>query len=193
MAPLKPLLDALVHPAEPGLEPHYRLALGVKAEMAGFDDAGVDRSYRDLVDPLALYGKKGVRIRGPIVRDGISGQRSAHQPATVVEPTAPVLEPLGFEPEEIADGALEPDRRWMQPAKRGEPSLWAGKRSHREHFGCRLEQRRMHRGRLSPQREELDGAARQPAGERLPARPIEEVTGPGPMLGHHRVGGQEFG
>ena len=55
-------LDALVHIAEPLLEPHHRLAVGGEAEMPGLDDAGMDRADRDLVQILALDGQEGVRV-----------------------------------------------------------------------------------------------------------------------------------
>ena len=53
-------VDALVDVAEPLLEPHHRLAARGEAEMAGLDDAGMDRADRDLVQALALDGEEGV-------------------------------------------------------------------------------------------------------------------------------------
>ena len=52
--------DALVHVAEPFLQPHDRFAIGGEAEMAGLDDAGMHRADRDLVQALALDGQEGV-------------------------------------------------------------------------------------------------------------------------------------
>ncbi len=54
---------ALVRVAEPGLEAHHRFAGGVEAEMPGFDDAGMDRPDRDLVQALALGGEEDGFLR----------------------------------------------------------------------------------------------------------------------------------
>ena len=56
-------LDALVDVAEPLLEPHHGLAVGGEAEMAGLDDAGMDRPDRDLVQALALGGQEAIGAR----------------------------------------------------------------------------------------------------------------------------------
>jgi hypothetical protein len=42
--------------AEPLLQPHDMLAIGVEAEMAGLDDAGMDRTDGDLVQRVAFGG-----------------------------------------------------------------------------------------------------------------------------------------
>src|SRR5262249_4014365 len=42
-------VGALVHVAEPLLEPHHRLAIGREAKMPRLDDAGMDRPDRDLM------------------------------------------------------------------------------------------------------------------------------------------------
>ena len=47
-------VDALVHVAEPLLQPRHGLAVGGEAEMAGLDDAGMHRPDRNLVQALAL-------------------------------------------------------------------------------------------------------------------------------------------
>ena len=61
-APTIRLVDALVHVAQPLLEPHDGLAVGGEAEMPGLDDAGVHRPDRDLVQRLALGGKERVGV-----------------------------------------------------------------------------------------------------------------------------------
>jgi hypothetical protein len=62
-------LDALVDVAEPLLQPHHRLAVGREAEMAGLDDAGMDRADRNLVQPFALdrqeFVARAARLFGP--------------------------------------------------------------------------------------------------------------------------------
>ena len=61
-------LDALVDVAEPFLQPDHGLAARGEAEMAGLDDAGVDRADGDLVQAVAFGGEEAVG-RGP---EGVS-------------------------------------------------------------------------------------------------------------------------
>ncbi len=61
-APGHQRLDALVDVAQALLQPHHGLAVGGEAEMAGLDDAGVDRADRDLVQALALGRQEGVGV-----------------------------------------------------------------------------------------------------------------------------------
>jgi hypothetical protein len=46
----------------------------------------------------------------------------------MIEPGSPVGEPQGFKAEEVMDRALEPNRRRMNPADGGKPSIltWIG-------------------------------------------------------------------
>ena len=53
-------LDALVDVAQPLLQAHDGLAIGGEAEMAGLDDAGMDRTDRDLMQAFALGGEKRI-------------------------------------------------------------------------------------------------------------------------------------
>ena len=57
-------LDALVCVAQTLLEPHYRFAVGSKAEMPRLYDAGMHRTHRNLMQALALDWKERVgRLR----------------------------------------------------------------------------------------------------------------------------------
>jgi hypothetical protein len=47
-------LDALVDITEALFQPHHRFAIGGEAEMPRLDDAGMDRTDRDLMQPFAL-------------------------------------------------------------------------------------------------------------------------------------------
>ena len=55
-------LDALVHVAEPLLEPEHFLADDREAEVAGLDDAGVHRPDRDLVHAVAVDAHERVVV-----------------------------------------------------------------------------------------------------------------------------------
>src|SRR5690606_30070753 len=90
-------LHALVDVAKALLQPHDELAIGVEAEMAGLDDAGMDRPDRDLVNALPLDRQEGVWPRSA----GTTG------PAPVIEPGAVVVETGREEAVEVARGALE--------------------------------------------------------------------------------------
>ena len=106
-------VDALVHVAQPLLQPHHRLAVGGEAEMAGLDDAGVHRPDRDLVHRRAFGRMEGVGVAG--CRRGLApAERVPHAPAAVVEPAARIGRVLGLQPVEVADGALQPQGGRMQ-------------------------------------------------------------------------------
>ncbi len=74
-------LDALVDVAQPFLQAHHRLAVGGEAEMPGLDDAGMDRTDRDLVQALALDRQEGIRSPAPAsVCASPSGWRMPQRP-----------------------------------------------------------------------------------------------------------------
>ncbi len=75
-------VDALVHVAEPLLQPRHDLAVGGEAEMAGLDDAGVHRPDRNLVQALALDRQEFVarRIARSAAALAPSGARSPQAP-----------------------------------------------------------------------------------------------------------------
>src|SRR5260370_271787 len=105
---------ALVHVAKPRLEAGNRLAIGVKAEMSGFDDAGMHRTDGDLMQLGAFGGEKRVVCPGMVTgwrralaRPG--GERMDDWPIAVVEPGPPVERADRDMAEEIEDRALEPD------------------------------------------------------------------------------------
>ncbi len=141
-------LDPLVDIAQAFLQPHHRLAAGGEAEMAGLDDAGMDRADRDLMQALAFrrqerIGRCGAR-RGPLA------QRVAHAPAAMVEPGARVRRAGRLQAEQVADRALEPDRRRMLGADRGERRIAVQARDP-DLAGRFVEQRHVDRARLAPQ------------------------------------------
>ena len=77
--------DALVHVAEPLLQPHHSLAVGGEAEMARLDDAGMHRPDRNLVQALAFGRQEFVRRR--LRRAGLLvAERMPHVPEAEIEP-----------------------------------------------------------------------------------------------------------
>ncbi len=56
-------LDAAMDIAQPLFQPHDGLAIAGEAEMAGLDDARMDRPHGHLVQPLAFHGQKGIGRR----------------------------------------------------------------------------------------------------------------------------------
>ena len=109
-------LDALVDVAEPLLQAHHRLAIGGEAEMAGLDDAGMHRADRDLVQALALGRQEGVG-RARRRRRGVL--RAAARASGRGRARAGVVEALRLKAVQIADRALQPDRRRVHGADRG--------------------------------------------------------------------------
>ncbi len=71
-------LDALVDIAQPLLQPHHRLAVGMEAEMPGLDDSGMDRPHGNLMeDARPVASAREECIGSPLARRGRAslGQR----------------------------------------------------------------------------------------------------------------------
>ena len=115
-APAHQPLDALVHVAEPLLEAHHGLAVGGEAEMAGLDDAGVHRADRDLVQALALDRQERVGRRRAA---GVGRARRAARGRPRRRGRARAAGPARRrrEAEQVADRALQPDRRRMDAGR----------------------------------------------------------------------------
>lgn len=110
-------LDAFVRVAEAFLEAHHDLAVGADAEMPRLDDAGMNRSDRQLVDVLSFDRQEAVFLGWPGVLPP-RGERSMHPPFAVIEPGAPIRQPGRRQCEQIGGGPLQPDRRRMDPPHR---------------------------------------------------------------------------
>ena len=104
-------LDALVHVAQPFLEAHDRLAVGGEAEVAGLDDAGMNRPDRYLVQPLA-FGRQELVARHALPAG----------PATVIEPRPGIGQADRLHAVEVAHGALQTKRRQVTGGDRGIPT-----------------------------------------------------------------------
>ena len=120
--------DALVHIAEPLLQPHDVFAIGGEAEMSRLDDAGMHRTDRDLMQAFAFRRQEGVG-RGLAARAALA-ERMAHVPESEIEPAARVGRAVGVQAEQIADGAFEPDRRRMARADARIVAVLAGVAEH---------------------------------------------------------------
>ncbi len=83
-------VDALVHVAEPLLEPRHRLAIRREAEMAGLDDAGMHGADRNLVQAVTVHGQETVVDRIAPRRRRARAERRVQFPLAVIEPGAPV-------------------------------------------------------------------------------------------------------
>ena len=142
-------LDALVGVSETLLEPHDRLAAGGEAEMPWLDDAGVDRTDRDLVQALALGREEDVG-RAVARRLRCAAQLRRYRPAAMVEPRARIGRTFGLEAEEVADRAFEADRRWMQRADRRKPPVRTFEAQHGEFAGGFVVKRHLHGAPIAP-------------------------------------------
>ena len=76
--------------AKPLFQPHHGFSLHGKAEMPGFDHAGMDGTNRDLVNAFPFrwqkFGLRGLARKG----DGLGGKRMAQGPAAVIQPRAQI-------------------------------------------------------------------------------------------------------
>ncbi len=104
--------DALVDIAQSLLEPDDRFTAGVETKMSGFDNSGVNRTDRDLMQPRSLRFQELITLGRGFVRPG-GAERSAHRPATVIEPGAQIQGALRAQSREIGDRALQAVRRRM--------------------------------------------------------------------------------
>ena len=170
-------LDALVDIAQTLFQPPHRLAVGGEAEMAGFDDAGVDRADGDLVQPLPLGGQKGVVLGFGCCRPRRGGQRVGHAPQPVIQPGPRVHRPVGHQPEQVAGRALQPDHRRAHGAQRREMAVRAVQRHHRDVARQLLAQGHMDRRRLTPETHHRQGVAAQRLHQRAPAARRGAVAG----------------
>ena len=124
-------LDAFVHVAEPLLEAHHRLAAAGEAEVAGLDNAGMDRADRNLVERFAFDGQKGVGGTFGRCRRA-RAERMLHVPEAEIEPGPRVERADRLESIEAVNGAFEPDRRRMQRTDRGKFSVRDGEADDRD-------------------------------------------------------------
>src|SRR4029450_3567993 len=130
---LEALLDALVHVAEALLEPQHLFADDRKAEVPRLDDAGVDRTHRDLVHavtadrdewialPLALERTAAVALPPHWGKSARPRAMAPAPPRTPRGPRAPV--PMGKSPPATRHGAATAS----SPARRAQPRR-AGRR-----------------------------------------------------------------
>ena len=62
--PFGDFLDALADVAQPLFQVQHLFVHRQKAEMAGLDDAGMDRPHRNFIDAAALRGLEGIAVVG---------------------------------------------------------------------------------------------------------------------------------
>ena len=124
-------LDSFVGVAQTFLEPHHGLAIGADAEMTGLDDAGMDRSDRQLVNVLSFDGKESVLLGWPSIVS-LRGKRGMHAPFPVIEPGARIRQADRNKCEQIGDGTFQADRRRMYSAHRRIAALRAREAQHQD-------------------------------------------------------------
>src|SRR5512144_247919 len=108
-----------MHVTQSLLQPDHGLAVGGKAKMAGFDDAGVHRPYRNLVQALAFRWQKRIGFRRWF--HGLCGtQGMAQPPAAMVKPRTMIGVAFGLKAAEFSQGPFQPDSGWMPASYRGE-------------------------------------------------------------------------
>jgi len=96
--PFEELLDAAVSEPESGFELEDAFPDDGEAEVSGFDDAGVDRPYRDFIDSVAFHLEKwkGLGFGEGRRRPGVAAHR--------VPPSGPMCVPHQSAGQRVTDG-----------------------------------------------------------------------------------------
>ena len=149
-------VDALVDIAEPLFQPHHGFAVGGEAEMAGLDDAGMNRSDRNLMQALAFDRQE--RISGCSAGAGAAAPSGCARPAAVIEP-GPRVGRADRLPVRTGSrmARSKPDRRRMQRADRRKIAVAASKADNRDIAALVVDQRHVHgrrRAGIAPQAEQ---------------------------------------
>ncbi len=112
--PLETLLDALVHVAEPLLEPQHLFADHLEAEMPRLDDAGVNGAHRYLVHAVAADAYERVILFPGLPlrrRFEIAAQREhVDRPCGLPQP-GPLIVRVALQAQKVEHRALHPVRR----------------------------------------------------------------------------------
>src|SRR4029079_6328364 len=168
-------LDALVNVAEPLFQPHDRLAIGGEAEMPGLDNAGMNRTDRDLVEILALGRQEGIRHARrwsvAALPEGV-----LNIPETEIEPGPGIGQADRLNAIEVADGPFQADGRRMQRPDRGEAPVRARDGDDRNLTRTLGQRGHVHRARVAPQAEQRPGAGRQLVDREAPAILVHNHT-----------------
>ena len=186
--------DPLVDVAEPLLEPHDGLAVGGEAEMAGLDDAGMDRADRNLVQALAFARQERVGRAPRPQRPAATASGWREAPAAMVEPGPRVGQADGGEPEQILDRALRAGcaGACRRPTE-GKRPVGTGQRRDRDVARRLVEQRHMHGGTLAPQAEQGPASRGERRRKRLPVIAVDLDALPRPVLRHAPSAGERVG
>ena len=137
--------------AEALFQPHDGFAIGGEAEMSGLDDAGMNRSDRDLVQTLSLDGQE-------IVGPGLAAlfpapERMGNPPEAEIEPGSSIGQAHRLQAVKVGDGALQPDRGGVQRADGGKLAARTFEREDADLRGGLLNEREMHRALVAPKPE----------------------------------------
>jgi hypothetical protein len=171
-------IDALVHVAEPLLQARHGLAIRRETEMARLDDAGMDRTDRDLVKAVAMHGQEGIVRRIAPGRRGPRPERCAQLPLAMIEPAAAVRSIRRDVTIKIANGAFEPDGGRMVPTDGGKACPRDAERKHARIGGRRRPHRHVDRAGIAPQPDEIALAGPERLADRGPDRRIDGKTPP---------------
>ncbi len=171
---LEQALDPLVDVAQPLLETGDRLAVGGEAEMAGLDDAGMDRAHRDLVQAVALDRQE---------RIGCLGGGAAGGPQPMVEPGPRIRAALGVEAPQVADRPLQAQGRRMDGTQAGIAPAMGDDGGHRHGLDLGLVGHGQDAGVDGEQAEQLEAAIGEAGGEVQPQLGRHLEAGPGAMAG----------
>src|SRR5664280_276750 len=129
--PLEELLHPTVGEPESGLELEDGLPDDREAEVSGFDDAGVDGSHRDLIDPVADHGDErvGLGVGERRRRSGVVEHRvPPGGPVGMADQSAGQGVVEGLDPEQVVHLTFEPRGGEGQRGQRGQGRVVRGQR-----------------------------------------------------------------
>src|SRR5579872_4413883 len=152
--------------------------------MTGLDNARMDWSDRQLMNALSFDGKESVILGWPSVVS-LRGKRGMHAPFTVIEPGARIRQADRNKCEQIGDGALKTDRRWMYSSYGRIAAVGARDAQHQDAaqvIGIR--DGHMNSPRLAPEPEQDQRTTAQPICCFRPEIRLHLYSGPRAMLGN---------
>src|SRR5688500_11693141 len=104
-------VDALVHIAEPLLQPHDRLTIGGETEVPGLDNSCMNRTNRNLVEVVTLDRQEAVSRPQRRSTTAVRYKRMPDVPEAEIEPWARIGQSYSFDAMKILERTLQADGR----------------------------------------------------------------------------------
>ena len=136
--------------------------------MSGFDNAGMHRPNRNLVQVFAFGRQERIR-RARYRHLAASAERMLYTPESEIEPRPGIRRADRLQSIKVPDRALQPYRRRVHGSDRGKFSVRARDRQHGDLSRAFIEHRHMHGVDVTPQAHECPAASRHLFSGKAPA------------------------